>query len=132
MFINYKILNMLKKPAKEKSQDWHPVDVVAAIRKTGTSLQRMGRELGLCNSAITQALYRPYPKSERIIAERLGIKPSVIWPSRYHLDGTPKSGRGERGIGRFPAQLTSALKTKANHTTAENSRNVNALDKAAA
>lgn len=132
MFINYKTLNMLKKPAKEKVQDWHPVDVVAAIRKTGTSLQRISREHNLCNAAVGQALYRPYPKSERIIAEHLGIAPQVIWPSRYNPDGTPKSGRGERGIGRYPAQLTSALKTKANDTTIINSRNVNALDKVAA
>lgn len=132
MFIKYKTLNMQKKPAKEKVQDWHSADIVAAIRKTGTSLQRISREHGLCNAAVGQALHRPYPKSERIIAERLGIEPQVIWPSRYNLDGTPKSGRGERGIGRFPAQLTSALKTKVNDTTIIDSRNVNALDKVAA
>jgi len=132
MFNFYKVLNMLKKPAKEKVQDWHSADVVAAVHKSGTSLQRISRQHGYCPQVIGQALYKPYPKYERIIAEHLGLTPQTIWPSRYHLDGSPKSGRGERGLGRHPSRLSAALKIKANHTTAENSRNVNALDKVAA
>ena len=46
----------------------------------------------------------PYPKYERLIAEHLGTTPQTIWPSRYRNDGTPKSGRGERGLGRFKAK----------------------------
>lgn len=100
MFNFYKVLNMLKKPAKEKVQDWHSADVVAAVHKSGTSLQRISRQHGYCPQVIGQALYKPYPKYERIIAEHLGLTPQTIWPSRYHLDGSPKSGRGERGLGR--------------------------------
>lgn len=60
------------------------------------------------------ALHRPWPKAERIIAEFIGVSAREIWPSRYHHDGAPKSGRGERGIGRY----------KAKHSTAMNAVNV--------
>lgn len=128
MSIYNKTIYMPKKPASKESQDWHPIDVVAAVRKTKTSLQRISRLHGLCSAAVGQALYRPYPKSERIIAEHLGITPQTIWPSRYNLDGSPKSGRGERNLGRHPSRLTAALKAKANHSTTVKNGNVNVLD----
>jgi Ner family transcriptional regulator len=122
------LLNMLKKPAIKQSQDWHAADVVAAVRKTGTSLQRLSRLNGLSDSVLGQALYKPYPKCERIIAEYLGVAPQSIWPSRYNLDGSTKSGRGERGLGRH----ASRLKANANDTPHKQSRNVYALDSEAA
>lgn len=97
MSIFTKTLNMPKKPA---SKDWHKADIISAIRKTGTSLRAMSRKNGLAHTAIGNALHYPAPKYERLIAERLNTTPQTIWPSRYHADGTPKSGRGERGIGR--------------------------------
>ena len=122
---------MLKKPAL-KNSDWHAIDVVAAVRKTGNSIQRLSRLNGLAPDSLRACLYKPYPHFERIIAAYLGITPQTIWPSRYNLDGSTKSGRGERNLGRHPTNLTAALKAKAklkshNSTTVKNS-NVNALD----
>ncbi len=82
-----------KKPAVT---DWHPADIIAAIKKRGTSLQREARLRHYFPTSLHAALDRPYPKAERIIAEIIGVLPQDIWPSRYHEDGTPKSGRGER------------------------------------
>jgi Ner family transcriptional regulator len=93
------MLNMAKKPA---SQDWHRADIIAAVRKTGTTLQQMAFDLGYTSGGtLRNALNYPAPKYERLIAERIGTTPQKIWPSRYHKDGTPKSGRGERGLGRY-------------------------------
>lgn len=92
---------MTKKPA---SKDWHRADIIAAIHKTGTSLQKLSRDHGWCRTTLGNALYNPYPKYERLIAEHIGTKPQAIWPSRYHADGTPRSGRGERGLGRYKAK----------------------------
>lgn len=89
---------MIKKPAP---QDWHRADIIAAVRKTGTSIQRLSRNLGLARTAVGNALTVPSPKYERIIAEQIGVTTQDIWPSRYHPDGTPRSGRGERGVGRY-------------------------------
>ncbi|RJT40761.1 hypothetical protein D6C13_18480 [Rahnella woolbedingensis] len=34
-------------------------------------------------STLSNALSRPWPKGELLIASALGIHPSLIWPSRY-------------------------------------------------
>ncbi|HAS8353693.1 TPA: transcriptional regulator [Vibrio vulnificus] len=63
--------------------DWHEADVIAAIKKRGTTLAAVSRKAGLSSSTLRNALYRPYPKGERLIADAIGVKPSDIWPSRY-------------------------------------------------
>ncbi|MCB5187572.1 EAL domain-containing protein [Methylobacillus caricis] len=82
------------------TKDWHRADIIAAVRKTQTNLQELSRRYGLSRTTLSNALYSPCPRYERLIAEHLGLAPQIIWPSRYHLDGTPKSGRGERNFGR--------------------------------
>ncbi len=64
-------------------QDWHPADIIAALKKRGTSLAAVSRNAGLASSTLTNALNRRWPKGERLIAEALGIAPEQIWPSRY-------------------------------------------------
>ncbi|EOE6853860.1 helix-turn-helix domain-containing protein [Cronobacter sakazakii] len=67
--------------------DWHPADIIAALRKKGTSLAALSRASGLSSSTLANALTRPWPKGEYLIAEALGVHPSAIWPSRYFKDG---------------------------------------------
>ncbi|EGE4660606.1 helix-turn-helix domain-containing protein [Salmonella bongori] len=64
-------------------QDWHPADIIAALKKRGTSLAAVSRNAGLASSTLTNALNRRWPKDERLIAEALGVAPEKIWPSRY-------------------------------------------------
>ncbi|ENQ4964686.1 helix-turn-helix domain-containing protein [Salmonella enterica subsp. enterica serovar Butantan] len=64
-------------------QDWHPADIIAGLRKRGTSLAALSRQAGLASSTLANALIRHWPKGERLIAEALGIAPEQIWPSRY-------------------------------------------------
>ncbi|AJZ91347.1 DNA-binding transcriptional regulator SfsB [Cedecea neteri] len=64
--------------------DWHPADIIAGLRKKRTSLAALSRESGLSSSTLANALSRPWPKGEFIIAQALGVAPQVIWPSRYH------------------------------------------------
>jgi Ner family transcriptional regulator len=105
MSTQHSVIASPKKPV----QDWHPAFIVAAVWEKGTSLQRLARKHNYCNTALTLALRRPWPKAERIIAEAIGVSPSDIWPSRYHADGSPRSGRGERGLGRgYKAKDTAA------------------------
>ncbi|KAA1195764.1 helix-turn-helix domain-containing protein [Photorhabdus heterorhabditis] len=63
--------------------DWHPADIIAALRKRGTALTALLRESGFSSSTLSNTLARQWPKGEKIIVDRLGIAPSVIWPSRY-------------------------------------------------
>ncbi|MCZ0221816.1 helix-turn-helix domain-containing protein, partial [Escherichia coli] len=48
-----------------------------------TSLSAVSRNSGLASSTLGNALYRHWPKGERLIADALGITPEQIWPSRY-------------------------------------------------
>lgn len=71
--------------------DWHPADIIAGLRKRGTSLAALSRQAGLASSTLANALNRRWPKGERLIAEALGIAPEQIWPSRYHKPEITKS-----------------------------------------
>lgn len=81
-------------PKKPASRDWHPADVIAAMRKAGWSLQQLAFANGYtARTALANGLHRPYPKAERIIADALGLRPGEIWPSRYEADlVTPNRG----------------------------------------
>ncbi|EDT6764409.1 helix-turn-helix domain-containing protein [Salmonella enterica] len=63
--------------------DWHSADIIAALKKRGTSLSALSRQAGLASSTLANALIRHWPKGERLIAEALGVTPEQIWPSRY-------------------------------------------------
>ncbi|MFP1903853.1 helix-turn-helix domain-containing protein [Lonsdalea quercina] len=64
-------------------QDWHPADIIAALKKRGTSLAAVSRNAGLVSSTLANALTKHWPKGERLIAEALQVSPAEIWPSRY-------------------------------------------------
>lgn len=63
---------------------WHPADIIAALRKKGTSLAALSRSAGLSSSTLANAITRPWPKGEFLIAEAIGVHPSEIWPERYY------------------------------------------------
>lgn len=65
-------------------EDWHRADVIAALKKAGTPLAQLSRVSGLSSGTLANALARPWPKGERIIAHALHLQPEDIWPSRYH------------------------------------------------
>ncbi|MEH0833218.1 helix-turn-helix domain-containing protein [Pectobacterium cacticida] len=73
-----------------RKQDWHPADIIAALRKKNTTLAAVSRAAGLSSSTLANALSRPWPKGEWLIADALGIHPSEIWPSRYYDPETNK------------------------------------------
>lgn len=73
-----------RKPKKAAPEDWHRADIVAALRKAGWSIRRLSKHHGYANpSTLCNALERPWPKGQRLIAEAIGIDPAEIWPSRY-------------------------------------------------
>ena len=63
--------------------DWHPADIIAGLKKRGTSLSALSRQAGLASSTLANTLTRRWPKGERLIAEALEVAPEKIWPSRY-------------------------------------------------
>ncbi|MBW6399956.1 helix-turn-helix domain-containing protein [Roseomonas sp. HJA6] len=77
----------------KRPNDWHPEDIKAAVRKTGSTLSALSRAAGLSVGAAKRALDVPWPRAEAIIAARLGVRPQDIWPSRYDAEGLPLKGR---------------------------------------
>ncbi len=63
--------------------DWHQADIIVALRKRGTTLAAVSRGAGLSSSTLSNALSRPWPKGEKVVAQALNVHPSIIWPSRY-------------------------------------------------
>jgi Ner family transcriptional regulator len=68
----------------ESDRDWHIADIKCALEKKGTNFEQLARENGIAGSTLRNALRFKYPKSERIIASAIGVKPEQIWPSRYN------------------------------------------------
>jgi len=64
-------------------EDWHPADIIAALRKKGTSLAAESRAAGLSSSTLANALIRPWAKGELLISKAIGVPVEEIWPSRY-------------------------------------------------
>lgn len=78
---------------KTSHQDWHPAQIVAALRMAGYSFRQLAILNGYGNpNSLTTVLHRPYPLAEALVAEVLGIKPDEIWPTRYGPDGKPNRG----------------------------------------
>lgn len=63
--------------------DWHQADILAGLKKRGTTLSAVSRKAGLASSTLANALIRPWPKGEMLIAQALECEPEKIWPSRY-------------------------------------------------
>lgn len=57
--------------------------VKAMLELRGYTYASIARELGVVRSAVRKPLDTSYPKMERILAEKLGLKPEQIWPERY-------------------------------------------------
>lgn len=68
---------------KEVPSDWHRADILAAVKKKGSSMVALSRNSGLADSTLSNVLHRRWPKGERIVAEFIGVPVEVIWPSRY-------------------------------------------------
>jgi Ner family transcriptional regulator len=72
-----------KKQGVANSPDWHPADVLAALKKRGHSLAALSVAHGYHPTAAGKALKRPWPAMEAVIAQALGVTPQQIWPNRY-------------------------------------------------
>lgn len=45
-----------------RKSDWHPADIIAALRKKGTTLAALSRKAGLSSSTLANALTRPWQR----------------------------------------------------------------------
>lgn len=64
------------------------------LRALGSSLSQVAREEHVSRCATGKALRWPYPRQERAIAKRLGLRPEQIWPERYDENGNSNRPMG--------------------------------------
>lgn len=82
--------------------DWHPEDIKAAVRKKGFTLAKLGAAGGVSRQNMANALVIPHEAAEQLIAAALDVPPSMIWPSRYHADGSRKRPQPPTNYHRMP------------------------------
>lgn len=85
-------MNTSRAPKKPAHKDWHRADIKAALEKRGWTLRRLSQARGMAPTYLANALDRPVPRGEAIIAEVIGVPAQQIWPSRYEADGSPRRG----------------------------------------
>jgi Ner family transcriptional regulator len=73
-----------------EADDWHPADVLAALKKRGHNLAGLSVANGYHPTAAGKALKQQWPAMEKLVAEAIGMPPQAIWPSRYEGDGSPR------------------------------------------
>lgn len=80
----------------ERVQPWHPADIIAAVRKRGTTLQRLSREHGFSVFTMNKAVRQCFPSCHDIIARVIGEPRQIIWPQYYDAQGSRLSARERR------------------------------------
>ncbi|WP_305631181.1 helix-turn-helix domain-containing protein [Methyloversatilis sp.] len=73
-----------------QANDWHPADIVAALRKAGWSVRGLAHRHSVTPTTISRAMRQSSAANEKRIAEALKLDPKLIWPSRYNADGSRK------------------------------------------
>ncbi|UAN64755.1 helix-turn-helix transcriptional regulator [Serratia sp. JSRIV006] len=69
-------------PLSTTEQNWHRADILAAIRKQGTTLSELSRQAGLHERTLYNVLERHWSKGEKIVSECIGVPVEEIWPER--------------------------------------------------
>jgi Ner family transcriptional regulator len=82
-------MNATNSSESDRPGDWHPADVLAALKKRGHSLAGLSIANGYHPTAAGKALKQNWPAMERLLATAIGVAPQEIWPSRYDADGNP-------------------------------------------
>lgn len=74
----------------------HRADVIAAIKKRGTSMAELSRNAGLSETAVRVSLDRPFLRAEEVVIGFLKLPPKKIWPDRYDAEGNRTVRLGRR------------------------------------
>jgi lambda repressor-like predicted transcriptional regulator len=67
----------------------HPLDIQAAIKKTGFNQRKLAEKLGVSNSLISRVIFGT-AKSQRVqdyIATRINKPVSELWPDKTAMTG---------------------------------------------
>lgn len=74
---------------------WDRHDIVAEIRRRGSSLAELARQEGLKRPTMTWSLVMPHKRANRAIADFLGVSLNRLWPEWYDAQGNQISLRSQ-------------------------------------
>ncbi len=57
------------------------------LRKLGSNLSVIARELGVSRRAVSQSLFVPSSRAERAVAAALGLSAEELFPERFNEEG---------------------------------------------
>lgn len=70
---------------------WHRADIIAAVRKRGSNLSRLGDAIGLSRKSMSWALGKRHPRANLAIAAFIGVDPHEIWPCFFPPTAAPSA-----------------------------------------
>ncbi|EHT8643085.1 helix-turn-helix domain-containing protein [Salmonella enterica] len=71
-----------------EGQDWSARAIQTALGNKGVDIASLERSKGLKVGVMRNVFYRRCPDYQLVIADIIGVPPSVIWPSRYQGKNT--------------------------------------------
>lgn len=74
---------------------WHRADILAAVKKRGTSMQALSLASGFAESTLRASMYRRHPKANAAIAAFIGVPVHDLWPHWYRVSGNPLTSTPE-------------------------------------
>ena len=75
------------------SPGWHRADIIAAVRRKGSNLARLGEEIGLSRKSMSWALGKRHPRANLAIATFIGVDPHEIWPCFFPPTAAPSRAK---------------------------------------
>ena len=82
---------------------WHRADIIAAVRRKGSNLARLGERIGLSRKSMSWALGKRHPRANLAIAAFIGVDPHEIWPLFFPPQtdtSAPQPSKKARGVSR--------------------------------
>ncbi|KNC89638.1 helix-turn-helix domain-containing protein [Trabulsiella odontotermitis] len=67
----------------EIGRDWPSGAVILALKRKGVTLGDIESDLGVKEGSVRNVFYRKCDRYEAAIAQKIGVTPDLIWPSRY-------------------------------------------------
>lgn len=71
------------KAKPDTASSWDRPAIIAALSRRGWSIRRLSVEHGYSPKSLGLALRQPWLRSEKIIADTIGVSAEEIWPARY-------------------------------------------------
>lgn len=77
----------MSRTAKKPVQGLHKEDIKAAVWKAGSNLRQLSLDNGLAPATCRNALHKPIPAADYVIANFIGKTLHEVWPHRYDEEG---------------------------------------------